>query len=249
VVFVVFVIAQLTTYKDLDIPWLPRWLFIAIIDTGLPGALVVLAFGQLMPQLVASTHPVTFMNLIGAWSVVKLTLVFEVIGITHFSWVLTAFTRMIFGLKNGDVFVIEDEDDKEKKLLAEREKLYRGLNVYQKLDVDNLQGFLAPDRLNTHVQTANLLESSCSFGLPDEDPTMWMKDPSVQEIFKTWGLTNVEAGSFPSDEEIAKLVSKNGKKVPRYLLPKNHPEYIPAYAMLLEMTRKEEVEEKKSSYQ
>ena len=33
----------------------PEWLFVLVIDTGLPGALVVLSFGQLMPQLVAAT--------------------------------------------------------------------------------------------------------------------------------------------------------------------------------------------------
>ena len=36
---------------------------------SLPGALVVLAFGQLIPQLVAATHPVALMNLRGTWSV------------------------------------------------------------------------------------------------------------------------------------------------------------------------------------
>jgi hypothetical protein len=36
-----------------------------VIQTGLPGALVVLAFGQLMPQLIAATHPITFMNMPG----------------------------------------------------------------------------------------------------------------------------------------------------------------------------------------
>ena len=51
VVFVVFLCAQLTTYPELPKGGVPDWLFITIIATGLPGALVVLAFGQLMPQV------------------------------------------------------------------------------------------------------------------------------------------------------------------------------------------------------
>ena len=48
---------------------------LVFIDTGLPGALTVLAFGQLLPQLVAATHPATFMNLPAASLVVNIALV------------------------------------------------------------------------------------------------------------------------------------------------------------------------------
>ena len=58
VVFVVFLCAQITTYPSLPSFGLPSWAFTVLIDTGLPGALVVLIFGQLMPQLLAATHPV-----------------------------------------------------------------------------------------------------------------------------------------------------------------------------------------------
>ena len=80
VVFVVFLCAQLTTFPTLPKHGWPGWLFVLVIDTGLVGALVVLAFGQLMPQLVAATHPVALMNLPGAWSVVQLALGFESLG-------------------------------------------------------------------------------------------------------------------------------------------------------------------------
>merc|ERR1719397_1404508 len=70
------------------------------------GVLVVLAFGQLMPQLIASTHPITFMNLPGANFVINLCLGFEAVGVTHFSWVLTFITKWIFGLKNQEDFKI-----------------------------------------------------------------------------------------------------------------------------------------------
>merc|ERR1712080_315858 len=96
VVFVVFLCAQLTTYADLSLSFMPSWLFVMLIQTGLPGALIVLAFGQLMPQLIATTNPITFMNLPGTWSVLQLCLGFESVGVTHFSWVLSGTVRFVF---------------------------------------------------------------------------------------------------------------------------------------------------------
>lgn len=98
VVFVVFLAAQLTTYPGLPKDSMPKWLYIAIINTGLPGALVVLAFGQLMPQLIAATHPITMMNLVGSYQVIQLALGFEFIGITHFSWLLASVVKRCSGL-------------------------------------------------------------------------------------------------------------------------------------------------------
>ena len=98
VVFVVFLSAQLTTYPGLPKDSLPQWLYVSVINTGLPGALVVLAFGQLMPQLIAATHPVTVMNLVGAKQVIMLALGFEFVGVTHFSWLLTMIVKSCCGL-------------------------------------------------------------------------------------------------------------------------------------------------------
>merc|ERR1719190_59383 len=98
VVFVVFLCAQLTTYADLNLSFMPPWLFTVLIQTGLPGALIVLAFGQLMPQLIATTNPITFMNLPGTWSVLQLCLCFEAVGVTHFSWVLSWTVKFMFSM-------------------------------------------------------------------------------------------------------------------------------------------------------
>ena len=106
VVFVVFLAAQLTTYPGLPKDAMPKWLYVAVINTGLPGALVVLAFGQLMPQLIAATHPVTMMNCIGSYQVISLALGFEFIGITHFSWALAEMVKKLCGLnKPGSALV------------------------------------------------------------------------------------------------------------------------------------------------
>ena len=108
VVFVVFLSAQLTTYPGLPKTALPEWLYVAVINTGLPGALVVLAFGQLMPQLIAATHPVTVMNLIGSYQVIQLALGFEFIGVTHFSWLLAEMVKRCSGLNSPGASIATD---------------------------------------------------------------------------------------------------------------------------------------------
>ena len=86
-VFVVFLIAQLTTFRDLDLNW-PSWLHVLIIDTGFAGALFTLCFGQLIPQLVASTHPVLMLGVHGAYLVTRTCIMLEWIGVCQASWVL-----------------------------------------------------------------------------------------------------------------------------------------------------------------
>ena len=74
---------------------IPRWMFIVLIETGMPGALVVLALGQLMPQLVTSTHPISMLNAPGSYYVVKFALGLESLGVTNFAWVVTALCKMV----------------------------------------------------------------------------------------------------------------------------------------------------------
>ena len=62
VIFVVYLTAQVTTFPALGLP-IPYWIEVAVIDTGFPGVLVVMAIGQLMPQLMAASNPVWFMQL------------------------------------------------------------------------------------------------------------------------------------------------------------------------------------------
>jgi len=237
VVFVVFVIANLTTYADLSIPWLPRWLFIPLIQTGLPGALVVLAVGQLMPQLVASSHPITFMNLPGSWFVLQLCLCFEVIGITHFSWVLTHFVRFLFGLKNGDVFVIMDETDEN------QDSRDGNVNFPMSFPLTSEDDFLSATNMTVeNVVTADLLKTACSYGSQTVKNEEWLNNASVQSIFKSWGHTD-ESGSLPSVQDIVSYLVSNNQPVPRYLLPKNHPEHIPPHLIVMELCRREDAKQ------
>lgn len=111
VVFVVYLSAQLTTYPTLPDMGMPAWVFTVLIQTGLPGALVVLAFGQLMPQLIAATHPIAFMNLPGSYAVVWIALTLERVGITHFSWLLMHVVKRCTGMHKRSDFDDEATHD------------------------------------------------------------------------------------------------------------------------------------------
>lgn len=61
----------------------PDWFQTAILDTGLPGALVTVCIGQLVPQIIASPHPVQFLKLPGCVPVIKLAKLLYSVGLTH----------------------------------------------------------------------------------------------------------------------------------------------------------------------
>ena len=65
------------TYPFSDDEVMPSWLIVAVFQTGLPGALIVVAIGQLVPQLYGVEHPVELMSLPGAEIVVRLSMWLE----------------------------------------------------------------------------------------------------------------------------------------------------------------------------
>jgi hypothetical protein len=67
--------------------------FYIIIKSGLVGVLVVLAFAQIMPELLAAEYPVRFMNLYGSYTVVCLSLLFDAVGVGHCAWTIYFVTR------------------------------------------------------------------------------------------------------------------------------------------------------------
>jgi hypothetical protein len=67
--------------------------FYIIVKSGLVGVLVVLAFAQLMPELLAAEYPLRFMNLYGSYSVVCASLLFDAVGVGHCAWTIYFVTR------------------------------------------------------------------------------------------------------------------------------------------------------------
>jgi len=193
-----------------------------LIQTGLPGALIVLAFGQLMPQLIATTNPITFMNLPGTWSVLQLCLCFESVGVTHFSWVLSGTVRFVFtmGAKEYIEAPVKDiEVSARGRVSKSRGNRFRSSVIIQ--DVDQL-----------YREAAN-------HGLAKESAA---KLNNEREIM-TWLQSNVSVPSnidgLPSASTICKHLIDNGQAVPRYLLPGWHKLYIPAYLVAFELLRRD----------
>lgn len=97
VVLLVFFAALLTSFpsKPGESPFwpdgtlIPTWFTSIFLTTGLLGALVVVAFAQLLPQLVASRSPIYFLNVPGGFFFVIACTAFEWSGIIHSSWLLT----------------------------------------------------------------------------------------------------------------------------------------------------------------
>lgn len=119
----VFVVAQVTTFNDMKYwPWteefwadtpatttlapnattleptvgdgeIPDWFRVAVLQTGVLGALVVVIIGQLVPQLVAVPCPILFFSLPGSHLILQIGLFFHYIGITYIAFLLTMIVR------------------------------------------------------------------------------------------------------------------------------------------------------------
>jgi uncharacterized membrane protein len=246
VVFVVFLSAQITTYSTLELP-IPKWLFVFIIETGLPGVLVVLSFGQLMPQLVAATHPITFMDLPGSWLVIKIALTFESMGITHFSWVLTFFTKWICRMDKGDsvtrMSVTKSHTKSRTKGRSSRSNRSRSKKVKPE---EKFNSFINSERMSVNIVDVDSLYSGAEHGMSNCDPEdmahgetlRWLKDDSVKNVFQSWGHDSSKQSGLPSKKQIVKHLTKQGLPVPRYLLLEHHPQAIPAHIVVMELTRR-----------
>jgi len=222
VVFVVFLCAQLTTYADLNLSFMPPWLFTVLIQTGLPGALIVLAFGQLMPQLIATTNPITFMNLPGTWLVLQLCLCFESVGVTHFSWVLSGTVRFLFSM--GAKEFIEAPEAVEVSVHGRPSQSRRGKRLRSSIIVQNV------DELYKEAANSGLSKESAAKLKNEKDIMTWLQTNA--KIPKTDGL--------PSASTVCKHLIDNGQAVPRYLLPAWHKLYIPAYLVAYELLRRDD---------
>lgn len=80
---------------------IPTWFRIAVLQTGVLGALVVVIIGQLVPQLVAVPCPILFFSLPGSYYILKIGLFFHTIGITYIAFLLTLIVRCCLKPKIG----------------------------------------------------------------------------------------------------------------------------------------------------
>ncbi len=91
VIVVVFIIAQVTSFPQIDtlplsnisVQSLPNVLLFLGFQIGLFGALFVLWLAQLLPQFIANKNPLLFLNLPGMQNVIRLCLLLESLGPTR----------------------------------------------------------------------------------------------------------------------------------------------------------------------
>jgi len=251
VVFVVFLAAQLTTYSDLEVPWLPNWLFIVIIQTGLPGVLWVLSFGQLMPQLIASTHPVVMLDLPGSWSVIQMALMFESMGVTHFSWVLTLACKHVFNLNTPDIQTWSREVSRNRSALGKSRENSRNASKIIPYITNNFNSFITRETLDVKIVEHDALyqEASTLEAISPADKSQmlnlnYLSDESVNNVFQRWNFPVNKEGypkeSYPVCEDIVRHLARNNQEVPVYLLPPSHPRHIPSYIVVMELQRLEQ---------
>jgi hypothetical protein len=90
VIFVVFLIAQLTTFPKMpdNFAGLGAKAVAVLAKTGLPGVALVLTFGQLISQLFVEEFTLQFVNMPGNEVVIRLCLATEWCGVCHWSWLL-----------------------------------------------------------------------------------------------------------------------------------------------------------------
>jgi hypothetical protein len=100
VIFVVFTIAQITSFPYIpEHLWgMPKAFTQTFLRIGIPGVSWVLTVGQLVPQLYVEEFTLPFLNLYGCYFVTQLSFAAEFVGICHFSWILFySVSSLIFG--------------------------------------------------------------------------------------------------------------------------------------------------------
>lgn len=98
-VLVVFVLAQVTTFPDWSNSGYDPVLFFIVVQSGLVGVLVALAFGQLLPELLAAEYPLKFLNLRPCYPIVYISLVFDWFGVGHAAWAVFFSGQALFNPK------------------------------------------------------------------------------------------------------------------------------------------------------
>jgi hypothetical protein len=109
---IVFIFAQFTVF---EIPEGENWIFfpasflIIVTGSGITASLIVLAFGQLLPQLIAVTYPVHHMNLPGGYVLVWLMLFVDRLGVSNVAFWLAYAWRYLSGILVNEGFGVGGE--------------------------------------------------------------------------------------------------------------------------------------------
>ena len=90
-----FLLAQVSVFPKWENDGFDPVFFFIVVRSGLIGVLIVLSFGQLMPELLAAEFPLRFMNMYGSYTICRIALFIESIGIGHSAWFIYFLTRKL----------------------------------------------------------------------------------------------------------------------------------------------------------
>ncbi len=90
-----FLLAQIFTFHGWSSDGYNPVLFYIVVRSGLVGVLVVLAFAQLLPELLAAEYPLRFMNMLGSNFICNTSLFFDSLGVGHCAWSIYFTTRSL----------------------------------------------------------------------------------------------------------------------------------------------------------
>ena len=90
-----FLLAQVSVFPKWENDGFDPVFFFIVVRSGLIGVLIVLSFGQLMPELLAAEFPLRFMNMYGSYTICRIALFIESIGIGHSAWFIYFATRRL----------------------------------------------------------------------------------------------------------------------------------------------------------
>ena len=95
-------IAGCTTFVDWPAGNINKALFWTLIKSGLVS-MVVLSFGQLMPELLAAEYPLRFMDMYGSYSIVACSLFFDQCAVGHAAWAIYYAIRPLLALNQWEI--------------------------------------------------------------------------------------------------------------------------------------------------
>jgi hypothetical protein len=106
--------------------------------------------------------------------------------------------------------------------------------------------FIDDESMVVNIMDVDSLYSNAECGLaaasPDDmahtETLKWLRDDSTQNVFSQWG--HDAKNTLPQKRDIVRHLVRTGQPVPRYLLPKHHPQYIPAHIVVIALIRREE---------
>lgn len=93
-----FILAQIFTFPHWENSadsGIPPAIFYIGIKSGLPGVFVILAFAQLLPELLAAEYPLRFQNMYGSFAIARISLLYDSIGVGHAAWAMYYTTRSL----------------------------------------------------------------------------------------------------------------------------------------------------------